>query len=169
MSRKLAIFSNQEKAIKSIEALQQQGFAPTEITVLAKDREHSRRIESETAVHVDELMDIAKTVQDHEQHSGTFIVGSMGATTGSSPALGAYPAVGVIKYDDMDFSTALESALDGFELDSKQQETCNEAIQGGAIAVIVETDESKSDAGSGISRLDTAEASFRSHGAQQIL
>lgn len=170
MSKKLALFPNQEAAIQTVEALAQQGFTPGEITVIGKNREHTRRIEAETNVHADELMDIAQTLQQQEPSHGAYIIGAMGATAGSSSAgLGAYPAVGAVQYEDWDEGTAMERALDGFELDASQHEACSQAIQTGAIAVIVQTDEAAGDIGSGLIRLDRAEAIFRSHGAQQIV
>ncbi len=138
--------------------------------MLAKDKEHSRRIESETSVHADELIDLAQVVQDETQNTGPFVVGTMGVTPGGSSTMpGGYPVVGAGGFVNMEFSSAFETALEGFELNDSQREACGKAIQAGSIAVIVETDESKSDSGSGISRLDKAEASFRSNGAEQIL
>ncbi|WP_270165211.1 general stress protein [Paenibacillus sp. SYP-B4298] len=169
MSKRLALFPNQEAAIQTLKALTEQGFAPGEITVIGKNREHTRRIEMETSVHADELMDIAQTLEQEPSH-GAYIVGSMGATAGSSSSgLGAFPAVGAVRYEDMDAGTTMERALDGFGLDKPQHEACSQAIQAGAIAVIVETDEDASDVGGGLGRLDKVEAVFRSHGAQQIV
>ncbi|MBJ6361342.1 general stress protein [Paenibacillus sp. GCM10012307] len=171
MSKKLALFENQEQAIKTIEALQKDGFATTEITVLAKNKEHSRRIESETDVHVDELIELAQVADDNEAHvKGVFVTGALGVSpVGSGSMPGAYPLVGASGLVGMDFSSDFDKALGGFELEDSQRDACSEAIWAGSIAVIIETAESKSDSGSGISRLDKAEAAFRINGAQQIL
>ncbi|AJY75666.1 general stress protein [Paenibacillus beijingensis] len=86
MGKKIAVFDREEQAIQALEELRNQGFARDELKVIAKDNEHSRRVESETDVHADELQDLA------EARSSDRKDGILPAEPG---ATGSYVAAGV--------------------------------------------------------------------------
>jgi hypothetical protein len=179
MSRKIGLFDTQQQAIDAVQQLLNSGFVPGELQVLAKDAEHSRRIEAESGVHADELRELNET-NEADPGVGLFGLGAGGSapmlaapvfgiagfgTTGS--AAGAYPLAAVM-LDGDDHNDALQA----FGLDRKEAELCGAALQQGTIAVIVTTDESLSlldkDGGPDLSRLAAAEAVFRACNASVI-
>ncbi|MDQ8738495.1 general stress protein [Paenibacillus sp. LHD-38] len=180
MARKIGIFETEQQAITAIEQLEQAGFVQGELKVLAKDSEHSRRIEAESDVHVDELRELEST-SDHDG-SGSFgmaaATGYAGVGTnavygitgyGAAPyAVGGNPFAAAILFNEDEHS----SSLHALGLDDDEAQVCSKALQSGSLIVIVETDESKSlfdkEGGPDLSRLGAAEAVFRECNASII-
>ncbi|MDQ0115742.1 general stress protein [Paenibacillus harenae] len=185
MARKIGVFESQQQVIDAIEQLEQAGFTTGELKVLAKDAEHSRRIEAESDVHADEMREMAQT-DDHQYghgygslamgeaagFGGPGTVAALGAgASGSGTALGGFPAAiaALTLFDAKEYS----SSLHALGLDDEETEICSEALSEGSLVLIVETDESKSlmdkDGGPDLSRLGAAEAVFRGCGASLIV
>jgi|GEM_PF-689886 len=199
MSRKIGIFNVQEQAIEAVQALESQGFGPDDLKVIAKDREHAERIESETDVHADELLDLADN-GDHEGRGllrGTRIpllglagLGTLGgsagfagagagyaggAGAGAGPALGAgLLAAGAIDGvpDDGD-NRGMRSALRSLGMNDEEVDVVGDAIRDGRLVVVAETDEEADGESTASSadggKLAAAEEAFRRHGAAQVL
>ncbi|MCU6711811.1 general stress protein [Paenibacillus sp. J5C_2022] len=180
MAKKFAIFHNQQGVIDAIEQLEQAGFSPGEMKVLAKDWEHSRRIESETDVHADEMRELELTQEatapfgDNPSTrvgvatAGAISVAGMGGFT--TLAGGLPVALGAVTGDwDEDHQAAYAKS----GLDSKESELCSQAVESGSVILYVETDESKAlldkDGGPDLSKLGIAEAVFRRCGADRIV
>lgn len=180
MATKVAIFETEQQVITAIEQLEQAGFLKNELKVLAKDSEHSRRIERESDVHVDELRELEDTSE--RQDLGIF---GMAAATGYAGAgvnavygmagygsapynAGGFPFVAAMLLSDDEHSESLRA----LGIDDSEVELCSQALQSGSLVVIVETDESKSlldkDGGPDLSRLGAAEAVFRACHATSI-
>lgn len=180
MARKIGFFNTEQQAITAIEQLEQAGFVKGELKVLAKDSEHSRRIESESDIHVDELRELEDMPDRHDLgifgmaaatgYAGAGVNAVYGmAGYGSAPYnAGGYPFVAAMLLGDDEHSEALRA----LGLDGEEAEICAKELQIGSIAVIVETDESKSlldkDGGPDLSRLGAAEAVFRACNATSI-
>ncbi|MBW7455286.1 general stress protein, partial [Paenibacillus sepulcri] len=75
MAIKIGIFKMQQQALDAVKGLEQEGFSKTELKVIAKDREHSRRLESETDVHTDEIQELADTREHMEDGLGIPAIG----------------------------------------------------------------------------------------------
>lgn len=181
MTRKIGVFDTQQQAIEAIQQLEQAGFVKGELKVLAKDSEHSRRIEAESDVHVDELHEL-EDASDHGRglgalgiaaaagSGGTGIAGAYAlAGYGTAPYIGSgysYGAAALFNEDEH------EEVLQALGLDDEEAHICNQALQNGSIIVVVETDDSKSlldkEGGPDLSRLSAAEAVFRSCNASAI-
>jgi len=180
MARKIGIFDTEQQAITAIERLEQAGFVQGELQVLAKDTEHSRRIEAESDVHVDELRQLEDTPDRHG-------VGSLGmAAAAGFAGAGLNAAYGVAGYGAAPYAAAgfpfaaavllnedeHSNTLQALGLDDDEAQLCSQALRSGSLIVIVETDESKSlldkDGGPDLSRLGTAEAVFRACNASAI-
>ncbi|CAM4347896.1 hypothetical protein FHS16_002446 [Paenibacillus endophyticus] len=181
MARKIGVFATEQQAITAINQLEHAGFTKGELKVLAKDSEHSRRIEAESDVHVDELREL----EDVSEHEGNSIFGMAAATgyvsNGTNAVLGmtgygtapytvggnAFAAAWLLGADEH------ISALHALGLDDEEAEICKQALQSGSVIVMVETDETKSmfdkDGGPDISRLGAAEAVFRTCSASLIV
>ena len=181
MARKIGIFDTERQAINAIQQLEQAGFLPGELRVLAKDSVHSRRIEAECDVHADELNELEDD-SSPDRGAGLFGAGPSGyaglaaapvfGTSGyGTPAYagGAYPFAAVFLGSDNGHSETLHA----IGLDDDEAEACGNAIQSGSVVVIAQTDESKSlldkDGGPDLSRLAAAEAVFRGCNAANIV
>lgn len=184
MAKKIGIFDNEQQVIQAVGELEQAGFVAGEMKILAKDSEHSRRIERETDAHVDEMRELEET-ESHADGTGTIGLASS-AGYGFPIAAGTYAAYGTPGYNGMGanggFAFAALFAFLGDDhdesfrslgLDTKETELCSEALRNGSIALIVETSESKSlldkDGGPDLSKLGIAEAAFRRSGASRIV
>ncbi|MDQ6420075.1 general stress protein [Paenibacillus sp. LHD-117] len=182
MARKIGIFESQQQVIDAITQLENSGFKPGEMMILAKDSEHSRRIEAETDVHADEMRDLEETRYDARTHTGTFGT-AYSSGIGEAPVATAYGFTGFGggTTSGVGFPFAVSYAFIGNEherafrslgLDNKEAELCCQEVERGAYALIVETTESKSlldkDGGPDLSTLGVAEAVFRSCGASRI-
>lgn len=187
MARKIGVFESQQQVIEAIEQLEQAGFVTGELKVLAKDAEHSRRIEAESDVHADEMRELEDTDGNRFGHGlgigslamgeaagfgGAGTVAAYGASTwGTGTALGGFPAaLAALTLFDTDEHS---SSLHALGLDDEETKICSQAISEGSLVLIVETDESKSlldkDGGPDLSRLGAAEAVFRGCGASLIV
>ncbi|WP_169087217.1 general stress protein [Paenibacillus sp. PL91] len=180
MARKIGIFDTEQQAITAIEQLEQAGFVKGELKVLAKDSYHSRRIEAESDVHVDELGEL----EDMPDRQGLGVLGMAAASGfggvgvnavygvagyGSAPYIaGGYPFAAAMLLGDDEHSDTLQA----LGLDDDEAKVCSQALQSGSLVVIVETDESKTlfdkDGGPDLSRLGAAEAVFRTCNASSI-
>lgn len=183
MTRKIGLFETEQQVIQAIQQLEQAGFAQGELMVLAKDSEHSRRIEAESDVHVDEITELAETSAVQVQGSDT--LGMMAAAGFGSAVVptayglagygtggllgGAYPFGAALLFDDDEHSRVYHS----LGLDDEETHICSQALQSGSVIIVVETDGSKSlqevDGGPDLSRLGIAEAVFRSCNASSIV
>lgn len=182
MAKKIGIFESQQQVIGAITQLEDAGFKPGDMKILAKDSEHSRRIEAESDVHVDEMRDLEETRNDATTHTETIgtayssgigdssIAMSYGFTGfgGGPTAGGGFPLA--VSYAFI--GNEHERAFRSLGLDSKEAELCCREVERGAYALIVETTESKSlldkDGGPDLSTLGVAEAVFRSCNASLI-
>ncbi|MBM7568248.1 general stress protein [Paenibacillus sacheonensis] len=177
MSYKIAIFDTQNDAIQAVQALESAGFTPTELKVIAKNRDESRRIESETDVHADELEDLQETRAAYDEHGlgDPRIIAPVAVTPGLGMSGGftsgmAFPgtpfiAAGVFLDDD----TSTNSALSDLGVPGGDVDKCREAIAQGGIIVAADIGNESSDGGPDLSRGGEAEAAFRSCGAARIL
>ena len=181
MAKKIGIFDNEQQVIKAVAELEQAGFVAGEMKILAKDSEHSRRIERETDAHVDEMRELEDT---SPRADGAGPIGlAAWAGFGFPLATGAY---GAPTYNGAGASTGFafaapiaflwnddDGAYRALGLDSKETELCSEMIRNGKIALIVETSESKSlldkEGGPDLSKLGIAEAAFRRCNASRIV
>jgi hypothetical protein len=174
MAKKIALFDSEQKAITAIYELEKAGFTPGEMKILAKDSEHSRRIERETDVHADEIRELQETNEHAEEADPVSFAVSSGS--GFPVVTGAYN----LGSAGLNFATPLtfmrsghESVYEALGLDAKETELCSHAVGNGEIAVIVETSESKplfdKEGGPDLSKLGIAEAAFRRGGAYRIV
>lgn len=192
MSRAIGIFNVQEQAIEAVQSLESRGFGQEQLKVIAKDREHAARIESETDVHADELQEIA---DNGGTGRGTRIglfglagfaglgglggagnVGTAGSTGNAGmPAAGAAGALalGSLRGDDLldpdGGNGGLTDALRSLGLSDSEADVCSEAVERGSLVVVADTEanDAEDDAGRGL--LDAARETFRSAGAQRII
>lgn len=177
MSYKIAIYDTQNEAIEAIQALEQAGFAPTELTVIAKDREHSRLIESETDVHADEMQELteARAASDEHGIEDPRVVAPVAATSGfgmSGFFAGGmvYPGASFVAAGAfLDDDTGMDSALSDLGVAGDDIEACRKAIEAGAFVVAADIGNANPDGGPDLSRSGTAEAAYRSSGASRIL
>lgn len=181
MARKIGIFQTQQQAIEAIAQLEQAGFVKGELQVLAKDSEHSRRIEAESDIHVDEIRELEEADYNRgaERLDLAAVAGS--GSTGVAAAYGiagygtAPAAAGGYLYGMSLLSgeDEHERVLQSFGFDDEETHACSQALSSGSVIVIVDTDETKSlldkDGGPDLSRLGAAEAVFRSCGASEIV
>lgn len=191
MARKIGIFERERQVIDAINQLEQAGFVPGELKVLAKDEEHSSRIEAESDIHPDDMREMGEAGRPGRENGlGTGSLGMAdaagfgGAGTAASYAavggwasgsgFGGFPAsLAALTWfrsnDDEDYSSSLHT----LGLDDEETHLCSEALRSGSLVLIVETDESASlfdqDGGPDLSRLGAAEAVFRNCGASLIV
>ncbi|GKU76256.1 general stress protein [Paenibacillus sp. L3-i20] len=181
MAKKIGLFDSEQQVVDVINQLEQGGFTGGEIKVLTKDMSHSRRIESETDIHADEMHELANTyssdgddsyvgVGTTNMYGAANVVGGYGlASFGGSPAVGGIYSFGS-SFPFLNFNEL--SAYRALGLEKDEAELCHSGVENGAVAVIVETDESKSlmdkDDGADLSRLSVAEGIFRTYGATRI-
>ncbi|NIK78634.1 hypothetical protein FHS15_003780 [Paenibacillus castaneae] len=182
MTRKIGIFETEQQALTAIQQLEQAGFVPGELRVLAKDSEHSRRIESESDVHADELRELEDMTNRTGGFDDTGIIGATGYNGLGLTAAMAMPINGSSSYMGGSFPLAVsglfggsnhERSLQTLGLSDKESQICGQALQSGSLIVIAETDESKSlldkEGGPDLSRLGKAEAVFRQCHASKIV
>ncbi|MEK3882333.1 general stress protein [Paenibacillus sp. PL2-23] len=186
MAKKIGIFRNEQQVINAVAELEQAGFVASEMKILAKDSEHSRRIERETDAHADEIRELDETNQ-HTDGAGPIGFAAsagygfpMAAMNNGSYGAPGYVTAGAGLNGGFAFAAPLaftahhdhEDAFRALGLDSKETELCSQAIREGSIALVVDTSESKSlldkDGGPDLSKLGIAEAAFRRCGAQRI-
>lgn len=178
MARKFGFFQSEAQVIQAIQKLEQAGFVQGDMTVLAKNFEHSRRIEAETDIHVDELRDMAHSEsRSFDQPEGLFGVsaatGGYGlAGYGMTPSLGGGGIPLGIPFTFASEEDGRKRVVQALGLDNKETELVCGQVENGAYAIIIETDESKSlldkEGGPDLSRLGVAEGVFRSCGALRI-
>src|SRR5690349_7944177 len=70
MALKAGVFKTEQQAIEAVQALEAEGFSKNDIKVLAKNTEDTRRIESETDVHADEIEELTETRNNTGYDSG---------------------------------------------------------------------------------------------------
>ncbi|MBP3966619.1 general stress protein [Paenibacillus lignilyticus] len=177
MTYKIGIFNTENEAVAAIQALEQAGFTNHELKVLAKDREHSRQIESETNVHADEMTDLLLTRAAADDHGvdDLRIYAPMSAASGLNISGGfiggmTYPSNGfLISTAFLGDERNMENALTDIGLESSDAEPCREALRQGAIIVAADIGNSDEADGPDLSRGGAAEAAFRSCGAARIL
>ncbi|QHT59554.1 hypothetical protein GXP70_06035 [Paenibacillus lycopersici] len=177
MSYKVAIFETENDAIQAVQALEQAGFTKTELTVVAKDKEHSRRIESETNVHADELQDLSDARASVDQHGlgDPRIIAPMYASQGmgmSGTFTGgfAYPGTSFVMAGAfLDDDSGVNSMLSDLGVPGEDVDECRHALADGAIIVAAETGSDGTNGGPDLTRGGAAEAAFRSCGAARIL
>lgn len=185
MAKLIGAFASQQQVIDTINALEQAGFVQGEMKIIAKDGEHSRRIESESDIHVDELTELASTTNEIEGDAnhgkawaGAAFIPVIGLTGGGSWNPG-FAAAGLIAsgssitgdyiFGDEDH---IQGAMMALGLDEQEAAACRDSIREGATLVVIETDDSKSlldkDGGPDLSRLGIAEGIYRENGAARI-
>ncbi|GGD94574.1 general stress protein [Paenibacillus nasutitermitis] len=179
MAIKIGIFKTQKQALDAIEALQQEGFTENQLKVIAKDREHSRLLESETNVHTDEIQDIAETRDHMEDGIGIPAIGLAGTGVGTAGGVGVnsggagatYYGAGILAGDGiLDDQTDMGDALHALGVTGSDAEKCRDALAEGCIVITAETDaDQPSNFATNISRGDTAEAVYQRAGAERIL
>lgn len=176
MAKKLGIFKSEQEVIDTITALEQAGFVPGELQIIAKDGEHSRRIEAETDVHADEVMELARTKGSHAGSEGTAIAAAAAIPTTGMTGAGGWAAVpmttdGLLATNLRSDDDGINHALRALGLDKAEDES-RDAIREGHIIVVIETDESHTmmdkEGGPKLARLSVAESVFRSQGAVHI-
>ncbi|MFS0727081.1 general stress protein [Paenibacillus sp. 1P07SE] len=180
MGKKIGVFKTEQQAIDAVELLEKEGFVTGELQVLARDGDHMHRIEAETDVPTDEVQEIAENndggrVIGIPLAAGGMGVGNPGGATAAGHSYGAAPAVGVgffgglfrrdFRADDND---GIRDALRALGLDGKEADTARDAIREGSLIVVVDLEDDAEKTDSGISRLDKAEAVFRSSGAIDV-
>ncbi|NBD23948.1 general stress protein [Paenibacillus glycinis] len=177
MGYKIGIFESQNEAIQAIQALEHAGFTNKELTVIARDREHSRRIESETNVHADELQDLADTRSATDQHGlgDPRVVAPIAASPGM-PMAGtfaggfAYPGTSFVTAAAfLDDDNSMGSALSDLGVPSGDIDACREAIARGAIVIAADTGSEQTNGGPDLTLGGTAEAALRGSNATRIL
>ncbi len=172
--KKIGVFQTEQQVIDTIEQLEQSGFVQGEVKILAKDKEHSRRIEAESNMHVDELRELHEADRDHssmiwgiaDQGYAAASVNTNGLAVFGVPSMseGVVPLV---------FGTdVLEEGDLSLGLSGQELHQCKDELESGAIIVMIESDESKAlfdnEGGPDLSRLGVAEAVFRRCGATII-
>jgi len=192
MSVKLGLFKHEQQVIQAVQELETAGFAVGDIRIMAKDWEHSRRIEHETDVHVDEMRELRDTRQHMDEDYLTsvlpagFMIGGAGFANGSNTT--GVGAAGVWALESGSNGMAgwsgttdmvgmgdseMESALQDLGLDRDMAQACKQAIAEGSTAVAVTTGagapRSGSDGGPDLTPGGTAEAVFRRCGAARII
>ncbi|WP_165822536.1 general stress protein [Paenibacillus montanisoli] len=177
MRYKIGIFNTENEAVAAVQALEQAGFTRNELSVFAKDREHSRRIEAETDVHADEMTDLLLTRAAADDHGVEDIrVLAPGAPVSGLGMAGAY--IGGLTYPNngllvaaamLDDDHGVEHALADFGISSSDTGACREALARGAVIVTVDLGDSKDADGPDLTRGGAAEATMRSCNAARIL
>lgn len=180
MGKKLGVFKLEQQAIEAVEMLEREGFASSELQVLARDSEHTHRIEAETNVPTDEVQEIAEDRGDGRVigvplAAGAMGVGNPGGSMAAGANYGAAPAAGVgffgglfrrsFRREDGD---GMRDTLRTLGLGSKEADLASEALREGSLIIVVDLEDDAEKTDSGISRLDKAEAVFRSAGAVDI-
>ncbi|SEO50578.1 general stress protein [Paenibacillus sp. OV219] len=174
MTYRIGIFNTENEAIEAVNALEKAGFTRNELRVIAKDRDHSRRIESETDVHADEMTDLMLTRAAADDHDNNDL-GIAAPVPVSGMNMGvfggvAFPSNGILAaaaaYDS---DSTLESALVDIGFDAGDVGACRDALARGAILVAADMGDNQLADGPDLSVGGTAEAVFRDCGAARIL
>ncbi|WP_020620213.1 general stress protein [Paenibacillus daejeonensis] len=179
MGKKIGVFKMEQQAIEAVELLEKEGFSAGELQVLARDSDHTHRIEAETDVPTQEVQEIAENndggVVGIPLAVGGMGVGNPGGSTAAGNTYGAAPAVGAgffgglfrrdFRSDDND---GIRDALRTLGLGSKEADSARDAIREGSLLIVVDLEDDAEKTDSGINRLDKAEAVFRSSGAIDI-
>lgn len=180
MGKKIGVFKMEQQAIEAVELLEREGFVAGELQVLARDADHTHRIEAETDVPTQEVQEVAENNDNGNVVGIPLAVGGMGmgnpggATTagnsfGAAPAVGAGFFGGLFRRDfRSDDSDGIRSALRSLGLGSKEADSARDAIREGSLLVVVDLESDAEKTDSGINRLDKAEAAFRSSGAVEV-
>ncbi|WP_274649096.1 general stress protein [Paenibacillus humicola] len=182
MALQAGVFRKEQQAIEAVQALEAEGFARTGIHVFAKNIEHTRRIESETDVHADEVQELTET-RDESGEGGRYgLPGFVSAPLstaagfaflGNSPGVSSstpYNGAGVFAAAGMlDGESNMEQSLRALGLDEETAGVCGKAIAEGSIVVAADVDGGSSDGGPDLSSGGRAEAVFRRCGAERIL
>jgi len=187
MASKIGIFASERQATDAVQQLLQAGFTPGEMKVIAKDGYHSRALEAESGVHVDEIMELVDT-REHESNSDydsgelrrTSLVGSSitsaGITMGGITYAGSIPLASAAYLSGNGYNEdngPYDRALSSLGIEDDNLAACRDAVKAGCALVVVGTTESKTllevDGGPELSVLSNAEAIYRACGATQIL
>ncbi|MNF99556.1 hypothetical protein D3C84_824590 [compost metagenome] len=186
MASKIGIFASEREAVNAVQQLLQAGFTPGEIKIIAKDGYHSRALEAESGVHVDEMMELVDTrehLSDSDYESGelrrTSLVGtsitSAGITMGSITYAGSAPLAAAAYLSGAGYDEnngPYDRALSSLGIEDENLSACTAAVKAGHAIVVVSTTESMTllevDGGPELSVLSNAEAIYRSCGAKQI-
>lgn len=175
MRKKIGVFETEQQVIDCIRLLQSSGFTDGEMKVIAKDDEHSRRIEQEGGVHADEVQEIAEAGNEPgDADVPVAAVAGIGSPLNGNASPPGYPALlggygfwSITEQDDVT-DTLLRLGLSRSE--AKQ---CRDDLRGGNALVIVESDESPTlfdqDGGPDLSRLGIAEGIYRQCSASKII
>lgn len=174
MAKKIALFDTEQKAITAINELEKAGFTPGEMKVLAKDSEHSRRIERDTDVHADEMRELQEPNERTAEPDPVSFAVSSGSGFPVVTSSYNYGSTGISFATPFTYlRSGHENVYEALGLDAKESELCSHAVGDGAVAIIVETSESKSlldkEGGPDLSKLGIAEAAFRRSGAFRIV
>ncbi|MFC5649356.1 general stress protein [Paenibacillus solisilvae] len=178
MAMKIGIFQSEGQAIEAVQALEQEGFTKTEIKVLAKDREHSRRVEEETNVHAEEVNELvdAREAAGDESALGLGIVPPAGLAGGiyAGGMMNNYGTpygngLALFATDVLSDHDGIERALSSLGLEDDSASACRSAIVDGDLVVAADVGNSQSDGGPDLTRSGAAEAALRRSGAQRIL
>lgn len=182
MALKLGFFKTEQEVINTIETLERDGFTKNEIMVMVNDGEHSRRIESETDVHTDELRELVETrerVDVNDESNGILLAGSMTQSPGGVYAGGAAGMMGSgAPYAGMNLlagkisineNSSMEEALIALGVNGNDASLCRDAIVAGGIVVGVETGSDSGNGGPDLTRNAIAESAFRQCGADRIV
>ncbi|PWV94252.1 heat induced stress protein YflT [Paenibacillus cellulosilyticus] len=186
MASKIGIFDSERHAVNAVQQLLQAGFTTGELRVIAKDGYHSRILEAECGMHVDELRDIVDATGNHSDgySNGDFrqssLIGTSVAAAGI--AFGSMYYAGGMPYAAASYLAAVRTdgnestydrILSSLGVEDEKLDQCRTAVQNGAIAVMAATTESKTllevDGGPELSVLSNAEAIYRATGATQII
>ncbi|WP_165279982.1 general stress protein [Paenibacillus protaetiae] len=174
MRRKIGIFQTEQQVVNCVQLLQTNGFVPGEMHIVAKDDEHSRRIEHESGLHADELQELAETRYESKDITDSYALAAFMPMPGGAGTWNGVPAVygsyGIWNKQDHDGFTA---ALESLGLSDDEAEQCINEIRAGKTIVYVESDESPTlfdhDGGPDLSRLGIAEGIFRQAGASRVI
>lgn len=175
MAKKIAFFTHEQAVIDAIQKLEQAGFVAGELKVLAKDGEHTRRVEAESDLHVDEMNALinADNAANEWANAMLSVPPAVFSTVGGGFWGSSVAVPGIMAGAFSLGGDEREEALRSYGLDDDETQACLTALQEGKIALIAETDESKSvldqDSGPDISRLGVAEGVFRGCGASSII
>mgnify|MGYP001336627750 CR=1 FL=1 len=186
MASKIGIFASERDATTAVQQLLQAGFTTGEIKVIAKDSYHSRTLEAESGMHVDELRDIVDAARNNadayssnsDRESslvGSSVIASGFALnnlnyTGSGVPYGAAAYIAAVRPSDTE--ATYDRILSSLGVDDEKLDVVRTSVENGSIAVMVSTTESMTllevDGGPELSVLSNAEAIYRAAGATQI-
>jgi hypothetical protein len=177
---KTALFRTERQVINAVEALEREGFSPNAIKVFAKNTEDTRRIETETDVHADEVQELTETRERSGEDLNWFAAAPLNAPAaltyaGTAPGMingaGPYYGAGVLPPGAaLTEGSGMQESLRALGLDAEAASICGEAIAEGGIVVAVDVgDGGSTDGGPDMTGAGSAEAVFRSCGAERIL